>query len=193
MGNFVVSVVAFGVLLNGATRVDAIDLSNLNEVVLKMQGIVLDGASELERLYSARCHNDVITRCARGNYDGCTSKFPSLQCLQGEDLTPPDCGDGKTCAALFDLETSLVLLHKDIVADDELSLVENPSVVESVCFSQGMDEYWARKRKEDEPFWNSLGVSSPQVFFGSVEGMMRWYPGRPVDICGTFDPRIRPW
>ena len=94
---------------------------------------------------------------------------------------------------LVALETSMVLLHTDLVSNEELGLVEDPNVVESICFTQGMDEYWAQKRKEGQSFWNSLGVSYPQTFFGSVTGAFRWYPGRPIDICGTYDPRIRPW
>lgn len=145
-----------------------LDLANWDVVVSRMEQVVLESAQELEALYATRCSNDVITPCARGNFDGCSSRFPSLQCIPGADLTPPDCGDGVECAALFDLETSMILLYEDTVVDDELQLVEDPKVVEDICFSQRIDAYWAQKQIEDEPFWNSFGVSPPRVFFGST-------------------------
>ena len=171
-----------------------LDEGNLDVVIAKIEQTVRDGAAELERLYADRCDTAVIDACAKGYYDGCTSRFTDLQCLSGADITPGICGDGVSdCASLFDLDHSTTLLRRDIVSDSQRQLVEDPSVVESVCFSQRMDAFWARQREADESFWTNLGVSSPHVFFGSQAGSFRWYPGRPSDICGTFDPTIRPW
>lgn len=52
------------------------------------------------------------------------------------------------------------------------------------------------KRQDDAAFWNSSGVESPTMYFGSNEGVFRIFPGRSSEVCdgsGGYDPRLRPW
>lgn len=50
-----------------------------------------------------------------------------------------------------------------------------------------------QKYKQDAKFWQDMGVSSPQMFFGSSTGVFRIFPARHSRECGVYDPRGRPW
>ena len=66
-------------------------------------------------------------------------------------------------------------------------------VIESVCYSRSLEDYFIKKRNNDAGYWSSLVIESPTMFFGSQEGMFRIFPGRQWEKCGSFDPRLRPW
>lgn len=175
----------------------ALDQDKLDELVLRMEGDALDLAKQVERLYAGRCDLDVLTRCTRGNYHECLSRLPTQQCLVGEDLALRACGDGIECSALWDTSVSTVRIPKALitVTDEEPAYVDDPAVIEPVCFSQGLDDYFATKRATEEEFWTNLNVRPPQVYFGSASGAFRIFPGRsePDERCYSYDPRTRPW
>lgn len=185
-----------GYLLLGSSLLavqGTVDQSKLDEIVAKMEHDALELAGEVERLYQTRCDVDVLSSCTRGNYHQCLSKLPSQQCLIGQDLALKACGDGITCAALWDVFTSTVRVPESLVVDTKDALVNDPSVIEAVCFSQGLESYFAEKRQRDESFWKDRQVQPPQMYFGSASGAFRNYPGRTDDLCFKYDPRTRPW
>ena len=49
------------------------------------------------------------------------------------------------------------------------------------------------KYNDDKPFWDAFGVSSPQMYSGSTNGIYRIHPGRHSKECGQYDPHVRPW
>jgi von Willebrand factor type A domain len=66
-------------------------------------------------------------------------------------------------------------------------------VIESICLSRHLDDYFQQKRSTDAAYWDAFGVQAPSMYFGSQEGMFRIFPGRHRSTCGDFDPRLRPW
>lgn len=167
--------------------------ANLDRVVKKLQDDALELADQVERLYQGRCSPEILDRCARGNFHECVSELPTQQCLSGSDVVLEACGDGQTCSSLWDLQASTFRVPLGLVDDASEILLNREDVIESVCFSQGLDDYWNRKRVEDQTFWADLNVRHPQAHFGSSSGAFRIYPGRMSSTCGTYDPRVRPW
>ena len=167
--------------------------ANLDKVVAKMEADTLELAAEVERLYQERCSDDILERCARGNIHECFSELPTQECLSGDDVALAVCGDGQTCSNLWDLQASTFRVPIGLVEDTTEMLIAREDVIESVCFSQGLDDYWNRKRQQDKEFWASLGVHHPQALFGSASGVLRIHPGRTYSTCGEYDPRVRPW
>ena len=66
-------------------------------------------------------------------------------------------------------------------------------MIESVCYTRQLDSFFSEKRRTDADYWRSFGVDSPPMFFGSKEGMVRIFPGRPFENCDSFDLLSRPW
>ena len=158
----------------------------------------------MERLYAGRCDASVLTQCTRGNYHECLSALPTHTCTPAANeknvhqltmLEDTTCGDGVTCSALLDKQTSTIRLAQPLLDQQGANqiLVSSKSVIESVCYSQGLDEYWMRKRQEDADFWGNLGIAPPQAYYGAHTGAFRIFPGRQYEDCGTYDPRTRPW
>ncbi len=69
----------------------------------------------------------------------------------------------------------------------------DPKLIETLCFTRTLDDWFVQKREQDSQFWKSYGVDFPSMYFGSNNGAFRIYPARHTDNCGSYDPRIRPW
>ena len=69
----------------------------------------------------------------------------------------------------------------------------DPQLIESICFSRYLDDWFVSKREADSSYWRSLGVEPRAMYFGSQNGIFRIYPARQSEECGVYDPRVRPW
>jgi hypothetical protein len=165
-----------------------------NQLVSQMESDVKELAQKVERLYRNRCNGTSLKACALGNYDDCVSSFPNPVCLgNSSDLNIAQCsGNGVTCSTLWDYTISIVRLS-NAIADSGNKNPSDPRVIETVCFTQALDDFFVQKREEQKPVWDKLGLSTPLMFFGAQNGAFRIYPAHPVEKCGQYDPRLRPW
>ena len=161
-------------------------------LVVRLENDVVTFARQVESLYLNRCNEISLEQCSKGNYDECSTLYPNQICPGGEELNIAQCGDGTRCSALWDYTVSNVVIHKDLTGVDG----RNPtdiSVIETICFSQHLDQYFMQQHAEQEQFWKNIGSSTPQMYFGSKNGAFRIYPARHSEACGEYDPRLRPW
>jgi len=166
--------------------------ADLELLIDKMENDVLELAEQVEEAFQDRC-TTALNDCSYNNYDSCVSQFLSPTCYKSDELvTTCSSGPSDSCAALFDFNSSNVVLPLEI-ANGFDGNPTNPQVIESVCYTRQLDEFFLNKRRTDMHYWRSVGVDSPPMFFGSQEGMFRIFPGRHYEKCGYFDPRLRPW
>ena len=161
-------------------------------LVVRLENDVVTFARQVESLYLNRCNEISLEQCSKGNYDECSTLYPNQICPGGEELNIAQCGDGTRCSALWDYTISNVVIHKDLTSVDG----RNPtdiSVIETICFSQHLDQYFMQQHAEQEQFWKNIGSGTPQMYFGSKNGAFRIYPARHSEACGEYDPRLRPW
>lgn len=142
------------------------------QLVTKMENDVVGLAREVEGLYEGRCDGSRLSECSKGNYDDCLSVYPSQTCPGGPDLHVPSCGDGETCSALYDFTVSAVTIPGDL-ADGPDGNPTDPQVIETVCFTRDLDEWFVDKREEDKEYWREFGVEPSAMFFGSRNGAFR--------------------
>jgi uncharacterized protein YegL len=73
----------------------------------------------------------------------------------------------------------------------------DPRVMEAICFTRGLDDWFVQKRAKDADYWKLLlGTTEPplnSMFFGSHHGPFRIYPARQSEGCGDFEAHLRPW
>jgi len=166
--------------------------ADFDALIASMEADTSELARQVEFLYQTRCSEASMEACARANYNECTSLYPNQTCPGGQDLNVAQCGDGVSCASLWDYSVSNTRLHTDLVGASGGN-PSDPNVIETVCFTQQLDEFFIRKRAEQKPYWDRLGLRTPQMYFGSQNGAFRIYPARQSETCGAFDPRVRPW
>lgn len=177
------------VFLPASTMAGTVELERLID---KMEMDVLELAKAVEAAFQDRC-TTALNDCGHNNFDSCVSQFPSPTCYKSDEFaTNCSTGNSDTCAALFDFNSSNVVLPSKI-ANGNHGNPTNPQVIESVCYTRQLDEFFLNKRSTDVNYWRSFGVDSPPMFFGSQEGMFRIFPGRHYEKCGAYDPRVRPW
>lgn len=104
----------------------------------------------------------------------------------------PECGSGVSCNGLFDHTISTVRLPANLATGHDANPTD-ADVVEAVCYTRTAQRWMVQKYTQDNQFWQSIGVSSPQMFFGSSTGVFRIFPARHSRECGVYDPRLRPW
>jgi len=64
-----------------------------------------------------------------------------------------------------------------------------------VCYSRDLDS-WFKDTHADAPTHYGKTLKHdflPQYYFGSADGAYRFYPARHSPVCGSYDPRRRPW
>jgi len=166
--------------------------AEFDALVEKMEQDVLELARKVEQLYQTRCDSNTIEQCSQGNYDNCVSEYPNPVCLGGDDRVTAGCGDGIKCSELLDHTVSNIRLPEQ-VADAKENNPSDHKVIETVCFSRQLDEWFIDKYETDKTFWEDSGVRSPQMYYGANNGAFRIYPARYSNDCGWFDPRQRPW
>ncbi|KAL7565265.1 hypothetical protein ACA910_014559 [Epithemia clementina (nom. ined.)] len=189
--------VAFWLLFLAATRLTIacatdFDEDQFDRIINKIEEDVHDLARELERLYPSRCEPDVISSCSNANYDHCLSSFPKSTCPGGKNFHNPACGNGAICSATYSFEVTTVALL-DELTDGRDRNPSDPRLVEAVCFSKKLDEFFLRKRSDDAAFWRTFGYEPTAMYFGSRTGAFRIFPARHFQKCGLYDPLVRPW
>lgn len=168
-------------------------LLDLKAGVERLNSDVIELRNAVEQAITNRC--DSIEGCYKSSYDECRSKYTTDQyCPSLDELgyTIRDCGSGTRCNGLFDNSITTVR----IPANEATGNNGNPEkieVIEAVCYSRSAEEWMLNKYNEDKQLWNSLGVESPRMFFGSSGGVFRVFPASHSRVCGEYDPRIRPW
>eukprot|EP00977_Amphora_coffeiformis_P015581 scaffold4562_cov178-Amphora_coffeaeformis.AAC.10 len=163
-----------------------------NSLIAKLESDVLEYARQIESFYATRCEDIQLGSCQEGNYDDCQSTYPDQQCLAGESYHIPVCGDSKDCSGLVDFSISTVRIPSDLVFG-QYSNPTDPQVIETVCYTQKMDEWLQAKQAQDQEYWDDLGVAPWAFYFGSHTGVLRLWPARHAATCGDYDPRVRPW
>jgi len=162
-------------------------------VVEKVEADAIELAKKVSELYQNRCEATLLADCFRGNYDHCLSSFPEQTCPGGLDLNTPECGDGFTCSTLYSFSTTSVALPRESARGPDRNPTD-PQVIETICFTKGLDDYFEQKRAQDEAFWDELGFQPNFMYFGSHNGgAFRLSPATHYSSCNTFDPRLRPW
>jgi von Willebrand factor type A domain len=167
------------------------DEARFQQVVDKMERDVNEFAQQIESLYPQRC--EALVSCAERNYHHCVSSLPSSSatCQGGQNLNIFVCGNSSTCNSKYDYNESTIRLPTAYTTGTN-SNPQDPSIIESICFSRGLDDWFQDKRARDAAYWSDLGDAPRAMYFGSVTGAFRIYPARPSDNC-DYDPRIRPW
>ena len=168
-----------------------------NALIEKLESDVVKFARQLESFYVDRCQDIQLERCSAGNYDDCQSAYPNPQCLAGESYHVPVCGDeiatnGDGCSGLVDFSISTVRIPTESALGEDKNPTD-PQVIETVCYTQAMDEWLQAKRVQDQAYWDEFGVEPWAWYFGSHTGVFRLWPGRQAETCGSYDPRTRPW
>ena len=198
----------------------------LKDLIKQFEELASEFAKRVEDMYQdRRCNATDHDACVKANFNGCISTFPGAACNATTELIIEACG---SCSSVFDVTISSVLLPPRTVSNidgttslsNEVSNLNiyyqassiailsashtllSPQVMESICFSRGLDsyfreirEYWLKIGPSDE----SLKIDPPTMFFGSQTGAFRIFPGRPSSKCSPFseysdyDPRRRPW
>lgn len=128
------------------------------------------------------------------SFDECQSAYTARQQCPSKDelgFAIPECGTGAACNGLFDYSVTTVRLPAS-AATGPGSNPTNAEVIEAVCYTRTAQSWMVRKYEEDKQWWKSIGVSSPQMYFGSSTGAFRIHPARHSRTCGDYDPRLRP-
>jgi len=161
------------------------------ELVEKVEADVLEMAEEVRRLYKDRC-TTALEDCHKNNYHECVTSYPDQTCPGGEQLGDKKCGDDVTCSRLWDYSVSRVSLPAAI-ANGPHENPTDPEVVETICFSRKLDEWFKKKHTQEESYWKTYGLETPPMYFGAHNGAYRIYPAYRLDECGSYDPTQRPW
>jgi Mg-chelatase subunit ChlD len=183
---------AGGVTAQATTTQTVFDEAKFTSLVQKVEGDALELARKVEELYKNRCSLALLADCSMGNYDHCISSYPDESCPGGDVYNTPQCGDGISCSALYSFSITNVVLPQS-VANGEGGNPTDPQVIETICFTKQLDQYFIAKRAADAPFWEQFGVQPTNVYFGSINGAFRIFPAQHYSSCNTYDPRIRPW
>lgn len=168
-------------------------LQDLKLGVDRLNSDVIELRNAVEQAITNRC--DSIEGCYKSSYDECRSKYTTDQyCPSLDELgySIRECGSGSRCNGLFDNSITTVRLPA-YEATGNNGNPEKIEVIEAVCYSRSAEEWMLNKYKEDKQLWNSLGVESPRMYFGSSDGVFRVFPASQSRVCGVYDPRIRPW
>ena len=165
----------------------AATLADLEALMEKQEGLVLELASEVEQQHRLRC-GLTVSDCQGMSYDNCGTRYPCQTCpADGLDIAA--CGTGK--GGLFDYTVSSVRLAGTADTDAD----NNPradEVKETVCYTRHLDDWFVSTNANNEAS-QVYGDRLPQMYFGGHNGAFRIYPARHSETCGSYDTRERPW
>lgn len=156
-----------------------------NELQYKLELDVLELRQVVEDAYKERCSPSTLQSCHRSNFDACTSSFPNPVCPSGDEVAFDICVEG--CGSVWDYTISTAYFPPFPGSRDD------PAVIEDLCYTGIVDEYFAQKREKDRDFWANYGIESPDMYIGTSSGAFRFYPARANETCNAYDPRVRPW
>lgn len=159
-------------------------------------------AKQVELLYEDRCNIASLGQCTEANFNDCLSVFPTPTCPASPDFAIAQCASSSTsdtnnqegCSGLYDFEHSTVALPSSLT-DGPGRNPTDAKVIETICFTRELDSWFINKQESDRSYWQGFDVESPQMYFGSHNGIFRKFPGSSVNTkeCGRYDPRVRPW
>jgi len=161
-------------------------------ILTRMEADCLAFRDEIEMAYLQRCSADTLNQCAGGSYNDCESAFPNQICMDPSELVIQQCGDGRSCNALWDKSVSTVAFPAALAQGEDNNPTDH-ELVETVCYSRRAEEYMVRKYEEDSAFWAQYGTAPSWTYFGAHNGMFRQVPATLANVCGKYDPRTRPW
>lgn len=170
----------------------AFDEAKFNILVQKIENDAKQLARKVEELYGKRCDVSHLSDCAASNYDHCLSRLPGVICPSAAAFRTENCGDHESCSALHSYQVSSVSLPVEEI-NPSGGNPSDPQVIETVCFTKDLDEYFVAKREADTEFWDQFGGQPSGMYFGSTTGAFRIFPARQYPVCGAYDPRVRPW
>ena len=161
----------------GATAVVATRRDLINGIA-RLNSDVIELRNEIESSISNRCNS--IRGCYKSSFDECQSEYTTRQqCPSGEELgfAIPDCGSGIKCNGLYDYSVTTVRLPANLAIGPDKNPT-NPNAIEAICYTRTAQSWMVRKYNQEKSFWKSIGVSSPQMYFGSSTGVFRIFPAR---------------
>ena len=144
------------------------------ELQTKLQYDVLELREQVERAYENRCNPNIEHRCRESNYHSCHSSFPNAVCPASEAFRFDACGN--TCGTRWDLSVSTVRFPPKTSLSFSSSSSMDPSVMEEICFSQQLEDYFTNKYETDLPYWSNWDIDSPPwMHFGGSNGACLLY------------------
>ena len=169
------------------TRVAADGNAQLEEIMDEMERMTIELRNEVEEQYARRCALSANS-CKEAAYEGCVTSYTDQAECSADYIKIGECG---SCGAVFDFTTSNVRIPKAYMSNGPGSSPDTPSLKETVCYTNAITDFMVRqaeKVKADDVF-----QEIPQTYFGAHNGLFRFYPARQTGVCGTYDPRVRPW
>ena len=165
----------------------AATLADLEALMEKQEGLVLELAKEVEEQQALRC-GITVSDCQEMSYDNCGTRYPSQTCpADGLDIAA--CGGGQ--GGLFDYTVSSVRLAGTVNTDGDNNPLDD-EVKETVCYTRHLDDWFVSTNADNEAT-EVYGDRLPQLYFGGHNGAFRIYPARHSETCGSYDTRERPW
>lgn len=136
----------------------------------RMREDVLELRSEVERLYSNRCDPATLQDCQRNVHSTCVSTITTGTCHGGIVMSNPICGQNQegssSCGTLYDYEHSAVFLPGSLQTGTDRNPTD-PKVIESICYTQDLDNYFVDKFESSREFWSEFGVEPAWLQFGA--------------------------
>ena len=164
----------------------AATLADLEALMEKQEGLVLELAKEVEDQQALRC-GITASDYQEMSYDNCGTRYPFQTC-PAEGLDIAACGD---CGGLFDYTVTSVRLAESVRTDGDNNPLDD-EVKETVCYTRHL-ESWLVSKNADNEATQVYGDRLPQMYFGGHNGAFRIFPARHSEQCGSYDTRERPW
>ena len=165
-----------------------VSAATIDEVFESTENRLHEFSKVIVDLYHRRCSAQCPTtsdKCAQSAREGNLGSSPlsSLQCSSLYGRAPENLD---TCAASVEerqLDTTTSVIRSAHFPDS--SLYNEKDVLNSACWTQGMDVVWKNASETD--------ATSRWMYFGTPSGFYRIFPGLSQQHCNTYDNRIRPW
>jgi len=159
----------------------------LERIMEEMEGMAIDLRDEVEKQYARRCALSGAS-CREAAYDGCVTSYTDQASCETDYVKIAECN---SCGSVFDFTTSNVRIPQAYMSDGPGSRPDTPSLKETVCFTNAISPFMKEQADavRDGDTFNEI----PQTYFGAHNGLFRYYPARQTGVCGSYDPRVRPW
>ena len=154
---------------SGLAAPAAATLADLEALMEKQEGLVLELAKEVEEQQALRC-GITASDCQEMSYDNCGTRYPFQTCpASGLDIAA--CGD---CGGLFDYTVTSVRLAESVRTDGDNNPLDD-EVKETVCYTRHL-ESWLVSKNADNEATQVYGDRLPQMYFGGHNGAFRSFP-----------------
>ena len=180
-------------IMAAALLLPAVLGASIEELFREKESRALAFAERLSIEYGKRCES--FADCARSTYDNCVSAYPSQTC-PADGIKNPKCagcgaGSSDAGAMAFDYTVSGIRLPASI-AEGSNNQPATDEAAETICYTGKMEDFFTTEYEKDRAA-EVYGDQLPQMYFGASTGAFRIFPARHSPVCGTYDPRIRPW